>query len=109
MRKVIASIAVLATMFLIVCSQKNVVITKKRMTTAKPVVISTWNHGVPANKVAWEILSKGGSALDAVEQGVRTAEANPDVQTVGLGGFPDREGKVTLDVQTVGLLIEREK
>ncbi|MEJ2113308.1 MAG: N(4)-(beta-N-acetylglucosaminyl)-L-asparaginase [Flavobacteriaceae bacterium] len=63
----------------------------------KPVVISTWNHGVPANKTAWEILSIGGRALDAVEQGVRTAESNPNVQTVGLGGFPDREGKVTLD------------
>ncbi|WP_346883556.1 N(4)-(beta-N-acetylglucosaminyl)-L-asparaginase [uncultured Algibacter sp.] len=63
----------------------------------KPVVISTWNHGIAANNVAWKILSSGGSALDAVEQGVRTAEANPDVQTVGLGGFPDREGKVTLD------------
>ncbi|AUP80079.1 isoaspartyl peptidase/L-asparaginase family protein [Flavivirga eckloniae] len=63
----------------------------------KPVVISTWNHGIPANQEAWKILSNGGNALDAVEKGVRTAEANPDVQTVGLGGFPDREGKVTLD------------
>ncbi|WP_024771501.1 isoaspartyl peptidase/L-asparaginase family protein [Aquimarina macrocephali] len=63
----------------------------------KPIVISTWNHGIVANEEAWKILSKGGSALDAVEQGVRTAEANPEVQTVGLGGFPDREGNVTLD------------
>lgn len=63
----------------------------------KPIVISTWNHGIPANEAAWAILNQGGKALDAVEQGVRTAEANPDVQTVGLGGFPDREGKVTLD------------
>lgn len=63
----------------------------------KPIVISTWNHGIAANVEAWKILSKGGNALDAVEQGVRTAEANPDVQSVGLGGFPDREGNVTLD------------
>ena len=63
----------------------------------KPVVISTWNHGLPANESAWKLLANGGSALDAVEVGVKTAEANPDVQTVGLGGFPDREGKVTLD------------
>ncbi len=63
----------------------------------KPVVISTWNHGVPANEEAWKVLSAGGKALDAVEQGVRTAEANPEIQTVGLGGFPDREGNVTLD------------
>ncbi|WP_255449766.1 isoaspartyl peptidase/L-asparaginase family protein [Seonamhaeicola sediminis] len=63
----------------------------------KPVVISTWNHGLEANIEAWKILVNGGNALDAVEVGVKTAEANPNVQTVGLGGFPDREGKVTLD------------
>lgn len=63
----------------------------------KPVVISTWNHGLVANETAWKLLVKGKNALDAVEAGVKTAEANPDVQTVGLGGFPDREGKVTLD------------
>ncbi|MGY0425944.1 MAG: isoaspartyl peptidase/L-asparaginase, partial [Polaribacter sp.] len=70
---------------------------KKKPTIVKPVVISTWSHGVPSNKIAWNILSKGGKALDAVEQGVRVAEANPNIQTVGIGGFPDREGKVTLD------------
>ena len=36
----------------------------------KPVVISTWRHGIPANEAAWKILSKGGTALDAVEAGV---------------------------------------
>lgn len=63
----------------------------------KPVVISTWNHGIPANEEAWKILGAGGLALDAVEAGVRTAEANPDVSSVGYGGWPDREGVVTLD------------
>ena len=62
-----------------------------------PVVISTWNHGLPANEKAWEILGSGGTALDAVEAGVRTAEANPEVSSVGYGGWPDREGVVTLD------------
>lgn len=63
----------------------------------KPVVISTWGHGIPANEAAWEILSAKGNALDAVESGVMIPEADPNVRTVGLGGFPDREGKVTLD------------
>lgn len=63
----------------------------------KPIIVSTWEHGMPANKVAWQILSKHGSALDAVEQGVRVPEADPNVTTVGYGGYPDREGKVTLD------------
>lgn len=63
----------------------------------KPVVISTWNHGIPANEAAWTVLAKGGTALDAVEAGVRVPEGDPRVRTVGYGGYPDREGKVTLD------------
>ena len=63
----------------------------------KPIVISTWNHGVPANEEAWKILSKGGRSLDAVEAGVRIPEADPNVNTVGYGGLPDRDGRVTLD------------
>ena len=62
-----------------------------------PVVISTWNHGLPANDVAWEILDGGGRALDAVEAGVQVPEADPESQSVGYGGLPDREGHVTLD------------
>ena len=64
---------------------------------AGPVVISTWNHGLPANDVAWEILDGGGRALDAVEAGVQVPEADPASQSVGYGGLPDREGHVTLD------------
>lgn len=60
-------------------------------------VISTWDFGVPANLAAWQVLSQGGAALDAVEAGVRVPEADPDNPTVGLGGYPDRDGRVTLD------------
>lgn len=63
----------------------------------KPIVVSTWNHGLPANEVAWKILKEGKSALDAVEAGVRVPESDPEVRTVGLGGYPDRDGNVTLD------------
>lgn len=61
------------------------------------MVISTWEHGQQANEAAWKLLSKGGDALTAAEQGVRVVESDPNVRTVGIGGFPDREGKVTLD------------
>ena len=64
---------------------------------AIPMVISTWNHGLPANEAAWEILSSGGNSLDAVEQGVRVPEADPKSMSVGYGGLPDRDGYVTLD------------
>lgn len=62
----------------------------------KPVVVSTWQHGLAANEAAWEILSRGGRALDAVEAGVKVTEAE-DSLTVGYGGLPDRDGRVTLD------------
>jgi len=70
---------------------------KQKSSSNLPLVISTWNHGMPANEAAWEILSSGGNALDAVEQGVRVPEADPDSMSVGYGGLPDREGIVTLD------------
>lgn len=63
----------------------------------KPIVISTWRFGVEANAAAWEVLSKNGRALDAVEQGVKIPEADPKERSVGLGGRPDRDGRVTLD------------
>jgi len=62
-----------------------------------PLVISTWAPNVKANAAAWEVLSKGGKALDAVEAGVRIPEADPEDTSVGYGGLPDRDGNVTLD------------
>lgn len=59
--------------------------------------VATWNHGVPANAAAADLLASGGRALDAVEAGVRVVEADPDSRTVGLGGLPDAAGHVTLD------------
>src|SRR3989338_4928586 len=61
------------------------------------IVVSTWEHGLAANEAAWQVLAKGGRALDAVETGVRVPEADPKVRTVGYGGYPDRDGIVTLD------------
>ncbi len=63
----------------------------------RPLVISTWKHGIAANEKAYGILSSGGNSLDAVEQGVRVSEDNPGVLSVGYGGLPDAEGRLTLD------------
>ncbi|MBI5857466.1 MAG: N(4)-(beta-N-acetylglucosaminyl)-L-asparaginase [Sphingobacteriales bacterium] len=62
----------------------------------KPIVISTWNVGLNANKAAWDVLGKGGKALDAVEKGVMQTESEQSC-CVGLGASPDRDGYVTLD------------
>lgn len=61
-----------------------------------PKVIATWN--VPnATEAAWKVLEKGGSSMDAIEQGCRVEEADESNQSVGKGGRPDRDGNVTLD------------
>ena len=62
----------------------------------KPIVISTWNSGMAVNAEAWNILSAKGRALDAVEAGAMHIE-NEINCCVGLGGYPDRDGIVTLD------------
>jgi N4-(beta-N-acetylglucosaminyl)-L-asparaginase len=60
------------------------------------IVISTWDAGIAANKPAIKIIAEGGTALDAVEKGVRVTEAEINC-CVGLNGRPDATGKVTLD------------
>jgi isoaspartyl peptidase/L-asparaginase-like protein (Ntn-hydrolase superfamily) len=49
-----------------------------------------------ANQAAWEVLKNKGRALDAVEAGVKIPEGDPNERSVGYGGRPDRDGKVTL-------------
>lgn len=65
--------------------------------TKDPIVISTWDFGKAANAEAWKVLESGGDVIDAVEAGVKVPEADPNNHTVGYSGYPDRDGKVTLD------------
>lgn len=64
---------------------------------ARYAVVSTWDFGAAANKAAFAELARSGSLLDAVEQGARVPEADPTNHSVGMGGYPDRDGHVTLD------------
>lgn len=93
MKKIVYS----ALFLIMACGDKPVDNQRVTEVNVKPVVISTWKHGLAANEDAWQILSKGGYSLDAVEKGVMNAEADPNNTTVGYGGYPDREGNVTLD------------
>ncbi len=61
-----------------------------------PVIVSTWDSGKAVNTAAWQILGTGGSAVDAIEKGANFIEDTIDC-CVGLGGYPDRDGIVTLD------------
>jgi N4-(beta-N-acetylglucosaminyl)-L-asparaginase len=63
----------------------------------RALIVSTWDFGMAANAAVLATMRKGGSLLDAVEAGGQVPEADPSNQTVGLGGFPDRDGRVTLD------------
>ena len=67
-----------------------------------PVVISTWNHGIEANAAAIRIFEAGGSVVDAVEKAVMVTESDPENTSVGIGGYPDRDGFVTLDASIMG-------
>ena len=62
-----------------------------------PLFVSTWPFGKPANEEALAALQGGSSLLDAVEQGIRLTESDPDNSSVGLGGLPNTEGVVQLD------------
>ena len=66
------------------------------ITNRKPVIISTWAFGKPANELALQILQDGGSALDAVEQGIRLVESSGNT-SVGLSGKPNAAGVPQLD------------
>ena len=76
------------------CASKDEPISTERF---KPLILSTWNHGMPANDRAWEVLMETGSLVDAVEEGVKVTELDLDNLSVGLQGLPDREGIATLD------------
>ena len=41
---------------------------------------------------AMRVLRNGGSALDAVEAGIRPVESNPEDHTVGYSGLPNLLG-----------------
>jgi isoaspartyl peptidase/L-asparaginase-like protein (Ntn-hydrolase superfamily) len=78
----------------------------KKNTNSKaglPLVISTWNHGMAANEAAVVAMKAGGNALDMVEKGVWAIEADLTNTSVGLGGFPDRDGIVTLDASIMDM------
>ncbi len=66
-------------------------------TTQRPLIISTWPFGKPANEKALATVQVGGSGLDAVVAGIGDAESDLTNTSVGAGGLPNAEGIVQLD------------
>ena len=65
----------------------------------KPIIITSHTNetGQNAMEAGWEILSKGGSAVDAVEKAANIIEVDPEDTSVGYGGLPNEQGVVQLD------------
>ena len=96
-RKFLKLSALTASLFAVNKNKAAEIISINSKKIIKPIVISTWRFGLEANAEAWKILSTKGRALDAVEAGVKIPEADPKERSVGYGGRPDRDGRVTLD------------
>ncbi len=64
-----------------------------------PVILcsrgESWGKKVLAS--GWDILSKNGSLLDAVEKSANITELDPEDTSVGYGGLPNERGVVQLD------------
>jgi len=97
----LSSLGIVATASVLGCKDtsetaKVETVSSDEPTTTLPIVIATWDVPASTSK-AGEVLDAGGTSLDAIEQGCMVEEANEKGQSVGIGGLPDRDGKVTLD------------
>src|SRR5213083_1687145 len=63
---------------------------------AKPVAIASAN-GLRAVQKAFDMLLQGADTLDAVIDGGKIQELDPNDDSVGYGGLPNAEGVVQLD------------
>lgn len=67
------------------------------------ILASTWSFSQRANEVAWPILlgpdpgTNGGRALAAAEAACCHADLDSTIDSVGYGGLPDAEGRMSLD------------
>ncbi|MCC6677106.1 MAG: N(4)-(beta-N-acetylglucosaminyl)-L-asparaginase [Phycisphaerales bacterium] len=66
----------------------------------KPVVIASGNGLAAVNK-AMEMLRAGADPCDAVVNGVKIIEDDPNDNSVGYGGLPNEEGIVELDASVM--------
>lgn len=65
-----------------------------------PIAIASGN-GLAATTKAATMMREGLDPLDAVIEGVRIIEDDPNDMTVGLGGLPNEEGVVELDASVM--------
>lgn len=66
-----------------------------------PIVVSTWGSNLKSNAHAMDTLLQDKNSLDAIEEGIKVTEADPNDSSVGYGGLPDADGYVTLDASVM--------
>jgi N4-(beta-N-acetylglucosaminyl)-L-asparaginase len=78
---------------------KDMAFSKSKEDGKIPMIITSHTNetGQKAMGIGWEVLKKGGSAVDAVEKAANIIEVDPKDRSVGYGGFPNEEGIVQLD------------
>jgi N4-(beta-N-acetylglucosaminyl)-L-asparaginase len=72
---------------------------QSRSRSITPLIITSHTNetGQNAMEAGWEILRKGGTAVDAVEKAANIIEVDPEDTSVGYGGLPNERGIVQLD------------
>ena len=60
-------------------------------------IIGTWKMSFAGVSEAFDMLKNGVPAGEAAVHAVKTVEDNPAFRSVGFGGLPGRDGRVTLD------------
>jgi N4-(beta-N-acetylglucosaminyl)-L-asparaginase len=61
-----------------------------------PTAIATWSFGYNVTAIAGKCLMEGKSPVDSVEESIRSCELDEEIQSVGYGGLPNRDGIVQL-------------
>jgi beta-aspartyl-peptidase (threonine type) len=79
-----------------VCPECDVAAATRHLEVSLMIVIASANGAIGIEK-AMEVLRGGGSALDAVEAGIKPVERNPEDHTVGYSGLPNLLGEVEVD------------
>lgn len=60
-------------------------------------VVATWPFSLQLTEKAADMLRSGAKALDALEAGVHLVESDPNVDSVGRGGYLNAKGELELD------------
>ena len=60
-------------------------------------VVGTWPFSLQLSEKAAQMLASGARALDALEAGVHLVESDPNVDSVGRGGYLNANGELELD------------